>query len=54
MRCPRCEGLLVQDDLHNFCADQPYVKAERCVNCGHVQDTRINQHTRKERHDPAI
>jgi hypothetical protein len=38
MKCTRCQGLMVYDNIYNL--DGQYLKLEigRCLNCGHIVD----------------
>ncbi len=39
MICPRCQGLMVSDLLLDLAETQGmWMKAARCMNCGHVID----------------
>ncbi len=45
MNCRRCQGLMLQDQLLDFEGTQGFMWATslRCVNCGHVYDSVIEQ-----------
>jgi hypothetical protein len=38
MKCSRCQGLMVYDNIYNL--EGQYLKLEigRCLNCGHILD----------------
>jgi uncharacterized Zn finger protein len=46
MTCSRCCGLMVEDQLFDFegAYGQMWATSLRCVNCGRVQDSVIEQH----------
>ena len=46
MTCIRCQGLMVEDQLFDFEGTQGFMlmKGWRCVNCGRVHDSAIEQH----------
>ncbi len=46
MTCSRCCGFMVEDQLFDFegAYRQMWATSLRCVNCGHVQDSVIEQH----------
>jgi hypothetical protein len=46
MTCIRCQGLMVEDQLFDFEGTYGFMwmKGWRCVNCGRVHDSAIEQH----------
>ncbi len=38
MNCPRCEGLMVNDQLYNPAEAQYVIAIWRCLNCGETID----------------
>jgi hypothetical protein len=45
MRCLRCQGFMIEDCFDDQGqADGPGLVAWRCINCGEVLDTVIQQH----------
>ena len=46
MTCIRCQGLMVEDQLFDFQGTYGFMsmKGWRCVNCGRVHDSVIEQH----------
>ena len=46
MTCVRCQGLMVEDQLFDFQGTYGFMwmKGWRCVNCGRVHDSAIEQH----------
>ena len=46
MTCSRCRGLMAEDQLLDFegTYGQMWTTGWRCVNCGHVHDSVIEQH----------
>jgi uncharacterized Zn finger protein len=46
MTCIRCQGLMVEDQLFDFEGTHGFMwmKGWRCVNCGRVHDSAIEQH----------
>ena len=48
MKCLRCQGLMVQDQLYDFDGAQGFMRMEgrRCMNCGHVADPLIEANHR--------
>ena len=46
MTCIRCQGLMVEDHLFDFQGTYGFMsmKGWRCVNCGRVHDSAIEQH----------
>jgi len=46
MNCSRCKGLMVEDQLFDLEGEYGAMWATslRCVNCGHVHDSLIEQH----------
>ena len=45
MHCPRCQGLMVEDQLLDMegAYGQMWTTSLRCVNCGRIQDSVIEQ-----------
>ena len=45
MTCSRCLGLMVEDQFLDFQGSygQMWTASRRCVNCGHVHDSAIEQ-----------
>lgn len=45
MNCTRCKGLMVQDHFMDFegTTGHMWTSSRRCMNCGHVHDTVIEQ-----------
>ena len=46
MTCRRCEGLMVEEHLRDFQGTYGFSRANgwRCMNCGCVRDSAIEQH----------
>jgi hypothetical protein len=46
MTCIRCQGLMVEEQLYDFEGTYGFMsmKGWRCVNCGRVHDSAIEQH----------
>ena len=46
MTCIRCQGLIVEDQLFDFEGTHGFMwmKGWRCVNCGRLHDSAIEQH----------
>jgi uncharacterized Zn finger protein len=55
MHCTRCRGLMVQDHFMDFEGTSGYrwTKSWRCMNCGHVYDSTIQQN-RQVKPEPAL
>ena len=55
MKCTRCQGLMVEDHFLDFEGTQGHMwaKAHRCMNCGNVHDSVIEQH-RLAKPQPAL
>lgn len=51
MRCPRCAGLMVKEWLYDQGAEAHTLEAQRCVNCGCVQETGMMQNRKKVSYD---
>ena len=45
MECTRCQGLMVEDHFFDFAGTQGFMwmTGWRCMNCGHVYDSVIEQ-----------
>lgn len=46
MNCLRCRGLMIEDHFLDMASQygQMWTRSLRCVNCGHVHDSVIEQH----------
>ncbi|MCA9464762.1 MAG: hypothetical protein KC643_04875 [Nitrospira sp.] len=50
MKCPRCEGLLVQDQSWNTYETLPMLPIWRCLNCGETLEEGILLNRQKVKH----
>jgi len=55
MKCTRCQGLMIEDHCLDFegTYGHMWAKAHRCMNCGNVHDSVIEQH-RLAKPQPAL
>ncbi len=55
MRCGRCHGLMVVDDLMDMEDDTGllWLRAWRCVNCGAVEESVITRHRLERAPEPV-
>jgi hypothetical protein len=54
-KCTRCQGLMIEDHYLDFegTYGHTWAKAHRCMNCGNVHDSVIEQH-RLVKPQPAL
>ena len=56
MKCTRCQGLMVQDQLFDF--DGPYghlwATSSRCLNCGHMNDPVVEANRLSQSLKPVV
>ena len=54
-KCTRCQGLMIEDHCLDFegTYGHTWAKAHRCMNCGNVHDSVIEQH-RLTKPQPAL
>ena len=48
MKCPRCEGLMVKDQIYDLDAEFLHIEVWRCLNCGETVDPTILQARREK------
>ena len=50
MTCLRCQGLMVEDHLFDYegAYGHMWAKGFRCMNCGHIHDSVIQQNGRSQ------
>ena len=56
MTCSRCCGLMVEDHVLDMegAYGEMWATSRRCVNCGHVHDSVIEQHRRAQQHNVLV
>ena len=50
MKCPRCQGLMVQDQIYDIESPFLHIDILRCLNCGHTVDL-TSLRARKEKEE---
>ena len=46
MNCSRCQGFMIEDQFLDMASQygEMWVRSLRCVNCGHIHDSVVEQH----------